>query len=140
MSLSGFETGLAELLKEAKLEDIAMIRMHSTANSLTICRLITLLSERVPVPQERIFNYIPASLHFHRKELLPRIENSNLHYVVIDNIVYTGATLRSAVNALVRLSVRKDNIWYFGYFKSSMDESILDKADYVINQALPKVS
>ena len=132
MSLLEFETGLAELLKEAKPEDIAIIRMYSVTNLSAICRLTTLLSERVPVPQERIFNYTPASLLFHREELLPRLENPNLHYVVIDNIVYTGTTLESATNALKRSGVAPENVWYLGYFRNSADGIALDRARKII--------
>ena len=121
MSLSDFGTGLVRIVQETTAENIGLIMTHSSTNSYYITQLVTLFLQRIPIQQRRILEYMAPSSSLHRQESELKVEDPSSHYVVIDNIVYTGKTLASAWNALVRNGVNRNNVWYMGLIRNVDD-------------------
>ena len=153
-----FKEGITKLLQIESMENIGIVGIPSRSSSDYIDYLIKefIDAAKIIIPNERIFKYVPPnnigcsyriSLESFGKKFLgkeyeqpriqsiPHITNSNLTYIIFDDVIEKGHTLSDAISVIEAQKVNPEKIWAcFGtvLFESmkggSLDEPYLDEA------------
>ncbi len=152
-----WQEGADKLLKVATPEEIVAVGITSRScfcleDGLSLIEMVT----KEKFPDQRKFYYTPpdnvgnaARARFllnleekyrkRRKELIPEIQNPRLTYIIFDDLIETGSTLKASVDRLVEQDVGKNKIWAFiGTLVSLGSSSLgpfLDKSDVFLRYA-----
>ncbi|HLG23620.1 MAG TPA: hypothetical protein VI564_01685 [Candidatus Nanoarchaeia archaeon] len=137
-----YDRGLAKLLQIYSPGNISLVKITSSREG-HLDQVIEILSRGLlrknQFPADRVYEYTPPPNKSidSREEKIPRINNITPEsaYVILDDILESGTTLRYAVNALKKQRIKARQIYYMGHISQNLEHCFLDKASVILRYA-----